>query len=982
MDMERKMRNVFRRGAAAALLVLATGAIAAPAAVGDLKLRIEVTQDSKHDLSEPMRDILARAGVMQPTDGPATERFNFLPSFEEITGLVQKPGDASRSQVGPVNIPAPDVLKAFNGLSGSESGGFLPPDTTGDVSPTHFFQMVNIRWMLFDKTTGGRVFATPANGNSFFAGFGGLCESTNRGDPLVLWDDAAGRWIVSQFAFTSQTVGPFLQCVAVSQTADPLGAYYRYSFAYPAFNDYGKMGVWRTTDNAQNAYLFTMHEFAGSFQGASFAAVERDKMLQGLPAKFIRVGGIDAYGALPFHLEGQFAMPESACPMFVDRNPTSTGYRIWDLCLDWEAGTTSFTDAPTNIASDSYAQGLAGIPQLGSAVRLDDFGNNTMYLAAIRAYGPTGPGEATAVINHAVDVGADRAGARWVQFGFTPGESATSTPAGEFRNGFESASPTKLAKRLLDQGTFAPGTEHRWMGSINQDKNGNIGFAYNVGSTTANAQIRHTGRARTDAPGLMRDEIVPTGAIEDCTPATTGAQLAAPQSGRTNSRWGDYSTTGVDPSDDCTFWHTNEYYATTSNANWQTRICSFKLSECGQPDFSVEATPVTLVPFCAAPAASKVFTIRAGALGGFAGTVTLSTSGFPAGITPSFGSSTLSPGTTTTLTLNGFASTAAGTYQGTVTGISGALSRTTPVRFGISTAPAAAPSLATPANGSTGVSIRPNLSWNAPGGLSYKIELSLSSTFATILETGTSTTNSYTPTLLLSTTTQYFWRVTPNNYCGVGTVSAVGNFTTGLAGVCPAGTIAIPVFQDDVALDLISWTTQSISGDAAAAWKKAVPPAGTGLLTRAWVAGNSSASAADQRLISPPITLPAAAQRPITLAFDAHHQYETDGAVNCWDGGFVEISTDAGASWTPLGNQRTLTDVYPGVLSGSVSAGEFAWCRQATPGTPVRSIFTLDDYAGQLVQLRFRSVSDNNTPGTAPAGWSIDNFEVKGCDPQ
>ena len=587
------------------------------------------------------------------------------------------------------------------------------------------------------------------------------------------------------------------------------------------------------------------------------------------------------------------------------------------------------------------------------------------------------------MINHAVDVGGDRSGARWAQFDFTPGESIVNTPADVFfSGGFESGPPTKLAKRLLDQGTFAPGaTEHRWMGSISQDKNGNIGFAYNVGSTAFNAQIRHTARARTDAPGLMRDEIVPAGAIEDCTPTTTGAQLAAPQSGRPFSRWGDYSTTGVDPSDDCTFWHTNEYYATTSNANWQTRVCSFKLAECGQADFSVEATPTTLVPFCAAPAASRAFNIRVGALGSFAGTVTLSASGFPAGITPTFGTPTLNAGQTTTLTLNGFNSVVAGTYQGTVTGISGAVSRTAPVRFGISAAPAAAPSLVSPTNGATGVSLRPGLSWNAPGGISYKIELSLSNTFATILETGTSTTNSYTPALLLSTNTQYFWRVTPNNYCGVGTVSAVGNFTTGLAGACPAGTSTNTVFQDDVAADAIAWTTQNISGDAAAAWKKAVPPAGTGLLTRAWVAGNSLLAVADQRLISPPITLPAAAQRPLTLAFDAHHQYETDGAVNCWDGGFVEISTDAGANWIPLGNQRTLTDVYPGVLSGSGSAGESAWCRQAVPGTPVRSIFTLDGFAGQTVQLRFRSVSDDNTGGTAPAGWSIDNFEVKGCNP-
>ncbi|MDX1556072.1 MAG: hypothetical protein R3212_08605, partial [Xanthomonadales bacterium] len=580
-----------------------------------------VAREIARDTSRPLRDLIAELPSSQPSD-PADyvvpNKFLDLDDFYD---------DPTPDSIGPVQdspsgMSMPLVDLAVDGMSSALGGGGVPPDTTGDVGPEHFFQWVNTSFALFDKDTGA-LEAGPFPGNTIWAGFGGHCQQTNRGDPLVLWDDQAQRWLVSQFAFTSTATPPWLQCVAVSTTADPLGSYHRYAFDYSAFgfNDYGKMGVWTTTSGDQNAYLFTMHEFGATFLGASFAVVERDRMLNGESAQFIRFGGLDAFGALPFHLEGDFPLAAGTCPKFVHFSFSNSAYRIWDLCVDWEAGTADFDPNPTIIESEPFALGLSGIPQLNSTTRLDDFGFNTMYIAAIRSFGPTGPSEARAVINHAVDVGDDQAGARWVQFGI-PNAPA---PEDFFVDSFEAFTPSGPGSqiRIIDQGTYAPDAESRWMGGINIDQSGNIAFGYNVSSEAMNPEIRIAGRLLNDAPGVLRNEA-------QCSPTGTGAQTGL-FGGR--ARWGDYATMAVDPVNQCTFWFTNEYYPVTAFSSWSTRICSIEFETCGDPDFLLEAIPNVRLPVCGDDGTAQV---RAGEFGTLGQNVLLGQGNVPGGVTLDF----------------------------------------------------------------------------------------------------------------------------------------------------------------------------------------------------------------------------------------------------------------------------------------------------------------------------------------------------------
>lgn len=924
---------------------------------------VSVMRELARDTSPPLRDIIANLPPSAHSDPSAGAIPNILLDLDDF--VAERPTDApGPAQRTPSGVAMPPVDISVDGMNRSFGGGGVPPDTTGDVGPDHFFQWVNTSFALFNKSTGA-LEVGPLPGNTFWSGFGGLCESTNRGDPLVLWDDQAQRWVVSQFGFTSTANPPWLQCVAVSTTSDPLGSYHRYAFDYSAFgfNDYGKIGVWTTTDGKQNAYLFSQHEFGATFLGTSYAAVERNRMLNGESAQFIRFGGLDAYGGIPFHLEGEFPLAAGTCPLFVHFSFNSSAYRIWEMCLNWAGGSADFDPNPTLLESDPFTLGLSGIPQLDSTTRLDDFGSNTMYLAVIRGFGPTGPSEAQAVINHAVDVGSDQAGARWVHFGIPtgggPGEQF-------FRDSFEQyVAPIIPQMRVIDQGTYAPDSASRWMGGINMDQSANIAFGYNVSSDTMNPEIRIAGRLRTDPPGQLRDEA-------QCSPTGTGAQTGL-FSGR--ARWGDYATMAVDPDNQCIFWFTNEYYSTTSSSNWNTRICTLEFESCGDPDFVLETMPNAQVPVCGADAEVEV---RAGEFGSLGENVSLSQGSVPGGVSLAFDSASIAAGEATGVTVNGSAGLADGQYTAVVDGLAAALNRSTEIHFGVSATTPGQPILDTPGAGATGIVTRPTYAWSgASGATRFFLEAATDAGFSQIVESATVEGTSYTSGVLLDESTTYHWRVTPANYCGDGTQSAVSSFTTGVAGECPAGTAPFDVFFDDVEDDGVAWTTENVVGGAGTLWNKETPPGGTGLNTRAWWADNSSVTS-DQRLTSPIIALPLG-ESPLIVAWDAYHQYEVDGAVNCWDGGFVEIRVNGGA-WMPLGNDRNLADAYPGQLStGNPAAGEFAWCRQPGGGNPVRSVFLLDEFAGDNVEIRFRSASDSNTVGPAPAGWGVDNVVVQSC---
>ena len=466
--------------------------------------------------------------------------------------------------------PAPTL--SFEGISNLDNVDtvgqeVIPPDPNGDVGPNHYVQAVNLSLCVFDKSTGAPV-TSPIALTNLFTGFGGLCEAgIFNSDPVVLYDALADRWFVSFLASDADILGnpapPFHQCVACSQGTDPAGAYYLYDFQMPNswLNDYPKFGVW------PDAYYMTDNQFDAASEephGAGVFALDRTKMLSGDPsASFIYFNlepvdpNID--GVLPADVDGP--PPPIGTPNYLAclssanfGDPQGDGLRLFEFHADFvHPANSTFTerpDSPVGVAPFlplffCQASAQACIPQpppAGKTSYLDAIADRLMHRLQYRNFGSN----ESLVVNHTVNVGGNHAGVRYYQL-------QRNLPGGSFV--------------VNEQASYAPDANHRWMGSAAMDRAGNLAVGYSVSSTNTFPSIRYAGRLATDPHGgLFQGEAT--------------LQAGAGSQTDPSSRWGDYSMLAVDPADDCTFWYTTEYYSDSSDQDWQTRIGSFKFSNC------------------------------------------------------------------------------------------------------------------------------------------------------------------------------------------------------------------------------------------------------------------------------------------------------------------------------------------------------------------------------------------------------------------
>jgi hypothetical protein len=490
----------------------------------------------KHDQSPALREINPATvkGVRVADENDRAERVVANPGPPVKDPVVQTWAQLGQGQAG---MPAASVN--FEGVP--NIGGWYPPDTNGDVGPNNYVQIVNDHFQVWDKR--GRSLYGPAPDNAPWAGFGGVCETRNDGDPIANYDPIANRWVISQFALPGGKDG-YHQCFAVSATADPTGSYYRYDFlmSNSLFDDYPKVGVW---PDAYYATFNMFHGAGGTFAGPWAVAFDRAKMLAGQLATFQYFALPKTQGTLlPADLDGAALPPNGAPGIFANFGANTLNF--WRFHVDWTTPANSTFTGPTTLAVAAFNQLCPAtsscVPQPGTTVGLDGLGDRLMYRLAYRNFGD----HESLVVNHSVDVGSGQAGLRWYEVRSTP-------PQGAFS--------------LYQQGTYAPDSTNRWLGSIAMDKQGNIALGYTVSSSTVYPSIRYTGRLAGDPRGTL-----PQG--EATLIAGSGVQT-----GQYN-RWGDYAMMAVDPSDDCTFWLTHEYVQTTGTKSWQTRVGAFKFPGC------------------------------------------------------------------------------------------------------------------------------------------------------------------------------------------------------------------------------------------------------------------------------------------------------------------------------------------------------------------------------------------------------------------
>ncbi|MGB8645554.1 MAG: hypothetical protein WCF84_09970 [Anaerolineae bacterium] len=514
----------------------------AAATPAQLSTGVIVGRSAKNDVSPALRDI--RVIPPQPyttiREKPEPEEPHLLPARPPVTDpVVQKEFGLRLPELGPT------VGVNFDGVSNLD--GVYPPDTNGDVGPNHYVQWVNSHFQIFSKT--GASLYGPAAGNTLWTGFGAPCETSNDGDPVALYDPMANRWVMSQFTASS----PYGECVAVSTTGDPTGTWYRYFFQFSTtvFYDYPKLGIW------PDGYYFTFNLFNGNtYNGPTAVVVNRSNMLTGAAAAFQQFNAGSSYGTLlPSDLDGA-TLPPSGSPNFMVELGSTT-LEMWKFHVNWTTPANSTFTGPTEMPIAAYNELCPNtsscVPQPSTSVGLDGLGDRLMHRLAYRNFGD----HESLLVSHSVNASASgmQAAARWYEI-----RSPNGTPA------------------IYQQGTYAPDATNRWMPSIAMDKAGDIAMGYSVSSGSTYPGIRYTGRLVGDALGQMTQG-------ETTMIAGSGSQTGSA------SRWGDYASMVVDPSDDCTFWFTTEYMPSTGAAPWQTRIGSFKFPSCSNT--APTSTPTT-----------------------------------------------------------------------------------------------------------------------------------------------------------------------------------------------------------------------------------------------------------------------------------------------------------------------------------------------------------------------------------------------------
>jgi hypothetical protein len=477
----------------------------------------------------------------------------------------------------------------FQGVSqatqGAVSGFFVaPPDTVGDVGPNHYVQCVNLACQVFSKA--GAPLSAVFTLRSLFVPLGGQCAVTNDGDPIVNYDPLADRWMLSQFSVANRP--PAHECIAISQTADPTGAWFLYDFVIPNdyFNDYPKLGVW------PDAYYMTAPLFEGPAFGQGIFAMNRSKMLAGDPgAEMIffdlTVSNPTLHRVLPADVDGP--APPPGTPNYMagiaaeELGDLQDGIRLFELTVDWSSPLDStlteipfpggslavaafdptFTEVSGNCGfAFTSRDDLEQPAPANCGMRVDALSDRPLHRLAYRNFGS----HESLVFTHTVDVNATAptapsghlAGVRYYELRRT-------LPGGSFT--------------VQEQATYSPDATHRWMGSAAMDAAGNLAVGYSVSDAATFPGVRYAGRLAGDPPGgLFQGEAL--------------LEAGGRSQTSTGSRWGDYSALSVDPADDCTFWYTQEYYdatappACSATACWTTRISAFTYPGCAASNLS------------------------------------------------------------------------------------------------------------------------------------------------------------------------------------------------------------------------------------------------------------------------------------------------------------------------------------------------------------------------------------------------------------
>jgi hypothetical protein len=446
--------------------------------------------------------------------------------------------------------------KMGNSFEGLSNTGYFPADSSGAIGINHYVHTVNVKLGIFDRA-GNTLYNQ--NINSLFQDFGTGCTSAtpspacacqvnNNGDGVVVYDKLAQRFLVGQFSITNPTIYGYYYCIAVSQTSNPMGSWYRYAFPTDGFFDYGKLVHWN------DVYALTGDVFP--LVGGYFPQIcvfDRQKMLSGLSATFLcKTMPLFQYGMSPAENEKSDLSIYKPIKLINLDTQFSSSSTIYITEVDYTLNPITIQTAVQIVQVNSYTLacstlGKSCVSQPNTNVMLDGLSTYPMFRMIYR-YNKESNIEYMA-FNHNVEVSTTQLGVAWNIISRVLGTQQWNV----FKSGFHN-----------------PDSIHsRWIASLAFDKHFNLGIGYSVSSSVTYPSIRISGRLFNDPDGqLMQEQTV----------------IAGTNSQDVFDRWGDYSHMTVDPLDDCTFWYVNMYQKDYNV--WSTKIVSFVFPSCLIPSFS------------------------------------------------------------------------------------------------------------------------------------------------------------------------------------------------------------------------------------------------------------------------------------------------------------------------------------------------------------------------------------------------------------
>ena len=584
MRMSSKSTLCFFSAAMSAQLLMAPGYIlASPQATGQGQVLSNAAANDpvRFDVSPPLTALLATAPAQQAVRqtqvpirpkqqlaGAQLSRVvkaagSFQPSVGALVSATTRLGFEGVGQVGGF-YGTPEGLNC-----GSLAGYSVPPDTNAAVGDTQVVQWVNVCYAVFHKSS-GTLIAGPFLGTNFWKGFGAPCETNNDGDIIIQWDKSNHRWLAAQNVFNGP---PFYTCVAVSQTADATGSYYRYAFPQQAgFPDYPKWGL------TSNTYYQTQNVFdatATSYLGVNVCAYDASAMLRGGTARQVCIldnsnGTLFDDNMLPAD-DDTASEAENAAEVLVGSidnflpgdsnvyeyvfkpnfgNPAKTTLTGVDGSMPisvpaFDVSWVTCVPQPDSASSEAFFANVWGFPAgtTGLVDCLDTLGDRLMYRLAHYSRN----GTQHYLVAHSV-LNSTAVATRWYEFR-APAPGATNLS-------------------LYQAGQTPDDGEYRWMGSVAMDKMGDIALGYSRSSAAARdyPSIYYAGQTAGDPPGTTeREALIKRG---------RGSQYYS------YGRWGDYSSMALDGSDSCTFWYTNEFYPVDGSFAWDTWLASLKFPNC------------------------------------------------------------------------------------------------------------------------------------------------------------------------------------------------------------------------------------------------------------------------------------------------------------------------------------------------------------------------------------------------------------------